>query len=186
MIYFHYMKKSPGLFLLLAFILSACALGQAPQGQTKLLQDVPFFAQEDYQCGPAALATVMNYWYRHEGIGKTIGIDEIVRAIYSPTARGVLPVDIENYPKQKGFSTYQFEGSVAEIRKNIDNGVPIIILVDYGLSVYQINHFMVATGYSDNGIFFNSGRKQREHIKNSSLEKIWKKTGYWALRVTLS
>lgn len=153
-----------------------------PEG-ARILSDVPFFPQEDYQCGPAALATVMNYWYIREGGTARIGIDEITEAIYSPGARGVLPTDLENYPGKKGFTTERFRGSMGSLRENIDRGIPVILLVDLGLSLYQLNHFLVATGYTDDGIIVNSGRREREVFKNSDLEKAWKKTGYWAIRL---
>jgi len=41
----------------------------------------------------------------------------------------------------------------------------------------------VATGYTGDGIIVNSGREERQVVSNSELEKAWKKTGYWALRL---
>ena len=149
----------------------------------RLIPNVPFFPQEDNQCGPAALATVMNYWYLREGGNNKIGIDEIMAAIYSKTARGVLPMDIENYPATKGFTTERVDGSAETIRHHIDTGVPLILFVEYGFSFYQLSHFLVVTGYADNGVIVNSGRREREFIANAELEKVWQKTGYWSLRV---
>ncbi len=177
------MKVLPFLCALI-LLLYACASGPAPLPEgAKVLSNVPFFPQEEYQCGPAALATVMNYWYARSGSTVRIGVDEIARAIYSPGARGVLPTDLENYPRKKGFVTEQFTGSVSRLRESIDRGVPVILLVDYGGSIYRLDHFLVATGYTGNGIIVNSGRKERQVVPTSDLEEIWKKTGYWSLRL---
>lgn len=186
-LFFDGMRKLFPLICAVFLFLCACASSPPvlPDG-SKMLSDVPFFPQDDYQCGPAALATVMNYWYIRQGGAERIGIDEITKAIYSPGARGVLPSDLENYPKKKGFSAQQFGGSVSDIRDHIDRGVPLILFVEYGLSFYQLNHFLVVTGYTRDGIIVNSGRRQSETITNSDLEKVWKKTGYWALRLSVS
>jgi predicted double-glycine peptidase len=177
------MKTLP-LLCALILLFHGCASGPTPLPEgAKVLSGVPFFPQEDYQCGPAVLATVMNYWYARSGSAVRTGVDEIAQAIYSPGARGVLPTDLENYPRKKGFVTEQFAGSISRLRENIDRGVPVILLVDYGLSVYQLDHFLVATGYTGDGIIVNSGRKERQVVSNSELEKAWKKTGYWALRL---
>ncbi len=176
------MPKILCILALIAVLIWSCASHPPSVRDAKVIPGVPFYPQEDYQCGPSSLATVLNYWQVRLNRGK-IDVNEIAKAIYSPGARGVLPFDLENYPVKKGFFTHQFEGSIADLQRYIDEGEPVIIFVDQGLSVYQINHFMVAKGYTKNGIIFNNGRKENEVITNSRLEKIWKKTGYWALRV---
>ncbi len=177
------MKILPFLCALILLI-CGCASGPTPLPEgAKVLSGVPFFPQEDYQCGPAALATVMNYWYARGGSPVRIGVDEITQAIYSPGARGVLPTDLENYPAKKGFVTEKLTGSISRLREDIDSGIPVILLVDYGLSIYRLDHFLVATGYTGDGIVVNSGRKERQVVSNSDLEKAWKRTGYWALRL---
>ncbi len=187
MVIFYGMKRIFPLFCVVLLFLCACASSPTVlPDESKMLSGVPFFPQEDYQCGPAALATVMNYWYIRQGGAERIGINEITRAIYSPGARGVLPSDLENYPKKKGFSAQQFRGSMGDIRDHIDRGIPLILFVEYGLSFYQLNHFLVVTGYTRDGIIVNSGRRERETVTNSDLEKVWKKTGYWALRLSIS
>ena len=54
--------------------------------------------------------------------------------------------------------------------------MPLIILVDYGFSVYEANHFMVVTGYTKSGVLVNSGKKENQEISEGELARIWKKT----------
>jgi predicted double-glycine peptidase len=145
--------------------------------------DVPFFPQEAFQCGPAALATVINYWYEKTGSGKTLSPEAIAAEIYSPSARGVLGLDLELYARKRGFHTQQLAGAISDLKHGVDDGIPPIVLVDYGFSFYQRNHFMVVKGYSDGGILVNSGRKESELIAHEDLLKIWEKTGFWVLLV---
>ena len=173
------------LFCLCALLsLNGCATAQgtAPQGRVARIE-VPFFPQEDFQCGPAALATVLNYWYGKAGTAKGLTPEEIVADIYSPSARGVLGIDLELYARKEGFLTQQVAGTVDALKSSIDKGIPAVVLVDYGFSVYQRNHFMVVKGYTDSALLVNSGRRENELIANGDLLKVWKKTGYWMLLV---
>ena len=163
--------------------LCGCAASSRISGDATLIPGVPFFRQDTYECGPAALATVINYWHVKTGTASAVTPDEIVAEIFSPSARGVLGVDLELYAKTRGFQTQTLKGSAGEIRKQIDHGVPPVILVDYGFSFYQRNHFMVVTGYAANGVLANTGSAENEFIGEESLLKRWTKTGYWMLVV---
>lgn len=154
--------------------------GHHPDG-TVLLSDVPFYRQEDFQCGPAALATVVNYWRARLEMGNPVAPESIAQEIYSPTAKGVLGMDLELYGKRHGFSANQYSGSLSDLRKSIDQGIPPIIMVDYGLLSIQLNHFIVITGYTAKGVLANTGREENQSIGERRLESIWKKTGYWTL-----
>ena len=59
-----------------------------------------------------------------------------------------------------------------------------MVLVDYGFSVYQRNHFMVVKGYGERTLVVNSGRQENQLIKDEEFLKTWKKTGSWMLLVT--
>jgi predicted double-glycine peptidase len=142
---------------------------------------VPFFRQEEHQCGSAALATVVNYWYKRGNTGRRFLLQEAIASTYSPSARGVLGIDLEIYAKKLGFEGEGQASTIDDIRNSVDDGIPVIILVDYGFWVYQRNHFMVVTGYSPDTVIVNSGRSENVVISNEDLRKIWRKTGYWSL-----
>ena len=170
--------------MVLGCVLAACAAARPPvhfpEGSV-IVSGVPFFKQEDYQCGPAAFASVVNYWYRRGNTGRTLSLEEAVARTYSPSARGVLGIDLEINARKLGFEASGKAGSIKEIRRAVDDGMPVIILVDYGFAIYERNHFMVVTGYGPNFVIVNSGRRENEIIPNSDLGKIWKRTGYWSL-----
>jgi ABC-type bacteriocin/lantibiotic exporter with double-glycine peptidase domain len=107
--------------------------------------------------------------------------EEIIKEIYSPTARGTLTIDLELYARMLGFSVQQYSGNINDLRSAVDKGVPPVILVDYGFSIYQVNHFMVVTGYTEKGIILNTGRERNKIIFNEELFGIWGKTGFWTL-----
>lgn len=173
---------STGLIMLAAG-LWACAAPSFSPRHLNILSDVPLFEQTEHQCGPAALASVINYWSARTTSTTMVSPDEIAAAFYSPTARGTLGMDLVLYSRRLGFTARSYAGSINDIRNHIDKGVPLILLVDLGSLLYQINHFMVAVGYTDEGIIVHSGRRQAMHMTTERLNKIWQRTGFWTLAV---
>jgi predicted double-glycine peptidase len=162
----------------LLLISSCVTVQEIPQTHDMhLISDVPFFPQEDYQCGPASLASVLTYW----GIHNTP--DEIGRQIFSTSARGTLTIDMMFYAQERGLFAEQFKGSMGAVRNSVDSGHPLIVLVDYGISLFQMNHFMVVTGYSNRGVIVHSGRFQNKFLPEKDFLAAWKKTDYWSLLI---
>jgi predicted double-glycine peptidase len=169
-------------FLLLLSCPFCAGVGKTPR-QATIIPGVPFFAQEAYQCGPTALATVIDYWYKKQGSTAWITPEQIAADIYSPTAKGVLAIDLERYAGKQGFLTQQYAGTIDDLRQNVGRGIPAIIFVDYGFSVYAQHHFMVVTGYAPDGVIVNSGKRENQFVSDKELEKIWKRNGHWTLVV---
>ncbi len=172
-----------GLVLLVisaAFLLPSCMpSNRMKEGEkNKIVENVPFFTQESYQCGPASLASVMNYW------DVKVSPEEIVAEIYSESAKGTLNIDMVLYPGRKGLTAEQYAGGIDDLKKNMDARYPLIVLVDYGFWVLQMNHFMVVIGYNENGVIVNSGKEQGKFIPEKDFVKIWGRTNFWTLRIT--
>jgi len=165
-------------FLALVLISSCITAQQIPQTyDMHVINNVPFFPQEDYQCGPASLASVLTYWNIHTEP------DEIGRDIFSKSARGTLTIDMMLYAQKKGLYVQQFKGSSEALRNYLDSGYPLIVLVDYGISLFQMNHFMVVTGYRNSSVIVHSGRFQNKLIPEKDFLASWKKTDYWSLLI---
>ena len=160
-------------------LLSSCVTAQQiPQTHDMhVISDVPFFPQEDYECGPASLASILTYWNIHAEP------EEIGRKIFSTSARGTLTIDMMLYAQKKGLHVQQFKGSIDALRNYVDSGYPLIVLVDYGISLFQMNHFMVVTGYSNRGVIVHSGQFQNKLLLEKDFLAAWKKTDYWTLLI---
>lgn len=160
------------------FLLYSCSTVSVQLNSKPILIDkVPFYPQEDYQCGPASLAGVLNYW----GVGVTP--EEIAKEIYSASAKGTLNIDMLIYANKKGIHALQYAGGWDDLKTKINNGYPMIVLIDYGFSIYQENHFMVVVGYNDDGIIANSGKTEKMFIDKGKFLKAWKRTNYWTLLI---
>lgn len=142
-----------------------------------LIRNVPFYPQESYQCGPASLAMVISYR------NVPVKPEDVAKDIYSTSARGTLNLDMVLYAQRKGLSAVQYKGDLSDLKKNIDSGNPIVVLVDYGFSFYEESHFMVIVGYNEDSVIVNSGEMKEHHLPNKEFLKAWAKTNYWALLV---
>ncbi len=170
------------IFFLFPLFLLSCASSHHIHTDThaRFIKNVPFYPQKLYHCGPASLAGVLNYW------GLSVTQKDVANSIYSASAKGTLNIDMLAYVEEKGLRAKQFKGSVKDILNHIQSGHPLIILVDYGLWVYQKNHFMVIVGHNNTGVYVNSGKKHLMFISFNKLYKIWGKTNFWTMLITPS
>ncbi len=175
-----FIKYLSSLILCLISLFLSCSTTENLQSSqlSTIIKNVPFYPQEDYQCGPASLAGVMNYW------GIQVTPQDIREEVFSQTARGTLNIDLLLYAQGKGLVAKQYAGSLDDLKANINKGIPLIILVDYGFSLFQRNHFMVVVGYSNKGVIANSGKFKELFISEDDFLKKWGKTDYWTLLIT--
>ncbi|NWF92620.1 MAG: peptidase C39 family protein [Syntrophaceae bacterium] len=168
------------LFLLIVVQISACARASViPQSSSKRnIENVPFYPQEAYQCGPASMAGVFSYWK------VKVSPEEIAEEIYSPSAKGTLTLDMVLYAERKGLKANWYKGSLEDIKEKVDSGHPVIVLVDLGFWFYQQNHFMVVTGYDERGVIVNSGRERQKFIPARDFLRSWRRTNFLTLWIT--
>lgn len=143
-----------------------------------MIPNVPFHPQEEFQCGPASLAGVLNHW------NINVSPEEIASEIYSKSAKGTLNIDMVLYVEKRGLKARQYRGNLEDIKTKIDSGYPLIVLVDEGFLAYQKNHFMVVIGYGGEVILANSGRERFKFIPVKNFMRSWEKTKFWTLWVT--
>jgi ABC-type bacteriocin/lantibiotic exporter with double-glycine peptidase domain len=168
----------PSSFIIFAILLfySCTPINDMPiSGKGQYIDDVPFYQQETYQCGPASLAGVLNYW------GINVKPQEIAEEIFSTSARGTLNIDMVLYAQKKGLKAQYYKGDREDIERKISDGFPMIVLVDFGFMVYQVNHFMVIIGFNGHGVVVNSGKDQGRLLSWKDFEKAWEKTDFWTL-----
>lgn len=151
-----------------------------PQGvpQRVELASVPFFPQEEYQCGPAALATVLSF----SGAGVTP--EALVDQVWLPARRGSLQLEMLSAPRLHGRVSYRLAGNYADMLREVAAGNPVIVLQDVGPMFTQW-HYAVVNGFDyDSGtIYLRSGTDRRKEMPFTAFERTWMKSGYWAMVV---
>jgi predicted double-glycine peptidase len=117
---------------------------------------------------------VLNFWgYHYAGGDSCRSLQQ-----FSP---GVLGIDLALYAQKKGLQSDFYRGDTEDLRRQIDSGRPVIVLVDYGFWVYEKGHFMVVVGYNDNGFIVNTGAARMKFIANADFASPWRKAGFWTL-----
>lgn len=140
---------------------------------------VPFFPQVDYQCGPAALATVLAY------SGIKVTPDELVPEVYLPSRKGSLQLEMLSTPRRHARISYQLAPRYPDLLREVAAGNPVIVLQDVGPMFTQW-HYAVVNGfdYSTGSIFLRSGTTARLEMPFTAFEREWMKGNYWAMVVT--
>ena len=139
------------------------------------LAAVPFFPQEEYQCGPAALATALG------AFGAKVTPDELVSQVYIPQRKGSLQVEMLAAARRHGMVSYQLAPRFEDLLREIAAGNPVIVLQNLGISDGW--HYAVAVGYDyESGkLILRSGTTEREVMAFTVHEMVWKRSGYWAM-----
>ncbi len=176
------MIMRPLICLLTLTVVFGCAGAGLPTGAQKdeharIIKGVPFYPQEDYQCGPASLAAVLNFW------GVPVSPDDVAKEIYSQSARGTLGIDMVFYAQSKGLEASSYSGGLEDLRRKIDANQPAIVLVDEGFSLFREDHFMVVIGYNEEGFIVNSGKKEGVFVSSKDFLKTWEKARFWTLHI---
>lgn len=141
------------------------------------LEDVPFYPQKDYQCGPAALATTLVH------LGVKVTPEDLVERVYLPARRGSLQVEMLAAPRSYGLVSYQLARRFEDVLREVAAGIPVIVLQDYGIWPFSVWHYAVVIGYdrSRSELMLRSGERRRLVMPFAALEYTWKPSHYWAM-----
>ncbi|MEX2131410.1 MAG: PA2778 family cysteine peptidase [Pseudohongiellaceae bacterium] len=173
--------------LVLAVLLNACV--SAPQSAALwqqippefevpvLLSQVPFFAQELYQCGPAALATIL------DASGVKVTPEQLVPLVYVPARKGSFQVEMVAAARSHGRLAYRITPTLEALLSEVAAGHPVLTLQNQGLSWYPLWHFAVVKGYDlqRRKLILNSGVYENYEMSLAVFERTWARSEHWAM-----
>jgi len=142
-----------------------------------VIAGVPFLPQEDDTCGPSSLAMVLGF------LGQDVDTLEIVRETRTEGLKGTLITDLTGAARRRGFAVEIADLDLPRLRERISAGVPVILLVDLGIWTWSRPHYLVAYGWTPEGVVAHSGREQGKVIPFSTLDAQWAKMGRLAIIV---
>jgi len=141
------------------------------------LADTPFFPQERYQCGPAALATVLNVR------GVAVTPDELAPQVYLPAREGSLQAEIIAAVRRQGLLALPVEPALDALLAEIAAGHPVLVLQNLGLNWMPRWHYAVAIGYDleRQELVLRSGTEPRRITPFRVFLNTWNRSAQWGI-----
>jgi hypothetical protein len=176
-----------GVLLLAAVLgLTGCATPQASAllarpteslPQRVELAQVPFFPQEEYQCGPAALAMVLTY------AGAATTPEALVPQVYLPGREGSLQTEMLVAARRNGRVAYRLAPRLEDVLREASDGTPAIVLQNLALGFAPLWHYAVVVGYDlpREEIILRSGTTSRAVMTLTTFERTWARGEHWAM-----
>jgi len=172
--------------LMLCAALNGCASGpplrleEWPHGadsERVSLDKVPFYAQDLYQCGPAALAEALDFAGLHETP------EQLAPDLYIPSREGTLQVEMLAETRRRGRLAYVIPASPSALVDELKAGHPVLVLQNQALSWFPSWHYAVVVGYQpDTGLVTLRSGAEREHeLGFRTFEHTWARADHWGM-----
>lgn len=171
-------------WLAAAALLCACAAGPQTQRVQRErtaveLSAVPFFPQEAYQCGPAALATVLT------AAGVDASPAALVDEVYVPARRGSLQAEMLAAVRRRAHLPVVLDPKIDAALRELQAGRPVLVLQNLGAGPVPVWHYAVLIGFDPRAQHFilRSGRERRLTLSARRFLETWDRGGRWMLVV---
>ncbi len=175
------------LLSLLLLLLTGCARSPVLLESTKAsltpqteLTDVPFYAQTEYQCGPATLAMVLN----HEGVD--VGLDELIPQVFLPGRDGSVQPEMLATVRRYERLAIPIRSTMDALLTHLEAGDPVVVMQNLALPAFPMWHYAVAIGFDlpNETLVLRSGEIERHTLSFSRFDATWARTERWGFVVS--
>ena len=141
------------------------------------LAQVPFYPQEDFECGPAALAMVAG------AAGVQVKPEALVDQVYMPGRKGALQPDMLAATRRQGLLAYPLNPTLEALMREVGAGNPVLVFQNLAFSFYPVWHYAVVIGFDRerNVLVLHSGRTERMEMSLFTFERTWARGQYWSM-----
>ena len=141
------------------------------------LTDTPFHPQSRFQCGPAALTTVLH------ASGADVELDDIVAKVYIPGRQGSLQLEMLAATRTSGRVPYQIDGTLSALLAELEAGRPVVVLQNLGIAAIPRWHYAVAVGIDGTRerVILRSGQERRRETKTDVFLRTWSRSDFWGI-----
>jgi len=160
---------------LCALAAAGCASTQSALTDVPELTEVPFFPQFDYDCGPAALATILNA----AAIDVTPG--ELVDQVYIAGLQGSLQPELLGATRRHGLLPVMIDGGVSGVLAALASGRPVLVLQNLGFERLPAWHYAVVVGVdaTRQRVILRSGAEARRSETARRFVRSWSLGEEW-------
>lgn len=176
--------KAPAIALACLILLAGCATGPAPVDRSEEslppapeLRATPFFPQQQYQCGPAALATVLG------ASEVAVTPEELAPAVYLPGRRGSLQTELLGAARRYGRIPYPAGQTLEQLASHLRDRRPVLVLQNLGFRRFPIWHYAVVIGFEpeQDQVILRSGTHRRHLMSRTAFLTSWERADRWAI-----
>lgn len=141
------------------------------------LVDTPFHAQVTDQCGPSALASVLQV------SGVTVAPEVLKSRVYIPGREGSLQIELLAATRGYKRIPYLIDPEITALLGELSDGRPVLVLQNLGTRLMPVWHYAVVVGYLPNEARFvlRSGDQNRYLVRVSRFIRSWQRAEYWAM-----
>lgn len=141
------------------------------------LSAVPFHEQDDFLCGPASLAMVLN------AAGVAASVESLTPLVYLPGRQGSLQAEMLGATRRNGLVAYSPPPQLASVLREVAAGMPVVALLNFGLRILPVWHYAVLVGYDleREELVLRSGSAPRRVVPIGLFEYLWQDGGHWAM-----
>ncbi|ART80787.1 PA2778 family cysteine peptidase [Oceanisphaera avium] len=177
-----------GVFLLLAssalLLLSGCAAppklsaaAKARLPNQSFVTGVPFYSQQDYQCGPASLAMALG------ASGQSVSVDTLIPQVFLPGREGSVQPEMLAAVRRHQRISFTLDGSFDALLTEVEAGNPVVVLQNLGLSFAPLWHYAVVIGFDQarQQLLLHSGEHSRQVTSMSRFNATWARSQHWAM-----
>lgn len=144
------------------------------------LKGVPHFPQQSYYCGPATLATMLNF------SGLAITPSDLAATLYIPELHGSLQIELLAETRHLGRMAYPLSSELEDLFAELTAGNPVLVLQNLGLTWWPKWHYAVLTGFdlTKNTVQMQSGGDPLLVRSIPHFLQTWQRAGSWAIVIT--
>jgi hypothetical protein len=139
------------------------------------LIETPFFPQTEYDCGPAALATIL-------GAARVdVSLAELTSAVYIEGLKGSLQAELLAATRRHGVLPVPVGPDMDSLLAEVASGRPVLVLQNLGLKRAPAWHYAVVVGFdaSTQRVILRSGAEPRRRERLRAFLRSWALADHW-------